>query len=174
MQHAEQPPSVFPWRAATIVVGAIAAVELVALIGIGGLHFAPRAHAAKAAAAKPAAAKPAAAKPKAVQPRPAAPRVPSHPLRPRARVSVLVLNGNGVQGAASSKAASLQGLGYRVGGAENAERHNYARSMVMYVPGWVKEARRFGHDTGVRLIAPVDGLTPAKLKGSKIVLILGS
>jgi hypothetical protein len=74
----------------------------------------------------------------------------------------------------SSKAASLQGLGYRVGGAENAERHNYARSMVMYVPGWVKEARRFGHDTGVRLIAPVDGLTPAKLRGSKIVLILGS
>ena len=173
MQHAEHPPSVFPWRAATIVVGAIAAVELVALIGIGGVHLAPRVHAAKAGAAKPTVEKPVAAKPRAVQP-PAVPRVPSHPLRPRARVSVLVLNGNGVQGAASSKAASLQGLGYRVGGAENAERHNYARSMVMYVPGWVKEARRFGHDTGVRLIAPVDGLTPGKLKGSKIVLILGS
>ena len=173
MQHAEHPPSVFPWRAATIVVGAIAAVELVALIGIGGVHLAPRVHAAKAGAAKPTVEKPVAAKPRAVQP-PAVPRVPSHPLRPRARVSVLVLNGNGVQGAASSKAASLQGLGYRVGGAENAERHNYARSMVMYVPGWVKEARRFGPDTGVRLIAPVDGLTPGKLKGSKIVLILGS
>lgn len=149
MQHAEHPPSVFPWRAATIVVGAVAALELVALIGIGGLHLAPRVHAAKASAARSAAEKPAATKPKAaVHQRPVAPRVPSHPLRPRARVSVLVLNGNGVQGAASSKAASLQGLGYRVGGAENAERHNYARSMVMYVPGWVKEARRFGHDTG--------------------------
>ena len=65
-------------------------------------------------------------------------------------------------------------LGYRIGGAENAQRHDYARSMVMYVPGWVKEARRFARDTGVRLVAPVDGLTPAKLKGSKIVLILGS
>jgi hypothetical protein len=42
------------------------------------------------------------------------------------------------------------------------------------VPGWVKEARRFARDTGVRLVAPVDGLTPAKLKGSKIVLILGT
>ena len=171
MQHIENPPSAFPWRAATLVVGAIAAAELVALIGIGGLHFVPKTHGAKAAAGKPAAVTTVAAKPK---PKPAVPQVPSHPLKPRNGVRVLVLNGNGVQGAASSKAASLQGLGYLVGGAENAQRHNYARSMVMYVPGWVKEARRFARDTGVRLVAPVDGLTPAKLKGSKIVLILGS
>jgi hypothetical protein len=169
MQQAEQFPNAFPWRAATLVVGAIAGAELVALIGIGALHLAPRAHAAKATVAKPAAAT---SKP-AAHARTLA-RVPSHPLRPRNKIHVLVLNGNGVQGAASSEAASLQVLGYRIGGAENAQRHDYARSMVMYVPGWVKEARRFARDTGIRLVAPVDGLTPAKLRGSKIVLILGT
>ncbi len=174
MQHAEQYQSAFPWRAATLVVGAIAAAELLALIGVGALHLAPRAHSAKAAGARPVAAKPAAAKSRPAEPPRQIPEMPSHPLRPRDGVSVLVLNGNGVQGAASSKAASLSGLGYRIGGAENARRHNYARSMVLYVPGWVKEARRFARDTGVRLVAPVDGLRPAKLRGSKIVLILGS
>jgi hypothetical protein len=169
MQHAEQLPSVFPWRAATLVVGAIAAAELVALIGIGALHLAPRAHAAKATAAEAAA-----TAPKPTSHARTLGRVPSHPLRSRKSFHVLVLNGNGVQGAASSEAAHLQVLGYRIGGAENAQRHDYARSMVMYVPGWVKEARRFARDTGVRLVAPVDGLTPAKLKGSKIVLILGT
>ena len=165
MQHAQRLPSAFPWRAATLVVGAIAAAELVALIGIGAIHLAPRTHAA---------AKPVAAKAKQAAKPPAVPPVPSHPLRPRDGVRVLVLNGNGVQGAASTQASSLQALGYRLGGAENAQRHDYARSMVMYVPGWVKEARRFARDTGVRLVAPLDGLTPGKLKGSKIVLILGS
>ena len=169
MQHAEHLSAPFPWRAATLVVGAVAAAELVALIGIGALHLAPRTHAAKAPAAKRVA-----ATPKAAAHLPAIPQVRSHPLRPRTGVRVLVLNGNGVQGAASSEASKLQGLGYRLGGAENAQRHDYARSMVMYVPGWVKEARRFARDTGVRLVAPVDGLTPAKLKGSRIVLILGS
>jgi hypothetical protein len=96
------------------------------------------------------------------------------PLRPRARVKVLVLNGNGVAGAASAEAQHLELAGYRVGGATNAQRHDYAQSMVMYVPGWVKEARRLAHDAGVRMVAPLDGLPPQQLKGSKIVLLLGT
>jgi hypothetical protein len=87
---------------------------------------------------------------------------------------VLVLNGNRVQGAASREAALLQSAGYRIAGAENAQRHDYARSMVLYVPGWAKEARRLARDTGIRLVAPVDGLRRAALKGSKTVVILGS
>ena len=165
MDHAFGLPATFPWRTATLVVGAIAAVEFFALIAIGAIQLAPKQHAVRAAAGPHA--------------RPAvrahtAPPVPSHPLRPRRRVSVLVLNGNGIQGAASSEAAHLQVAGYRIGGATNAQRHDYARSMVMYVPGWVKEARRLARDTGVRLVAPVDGLSPRKLKGSKLVLVLGT
>jgi len=167
VQHAEQihHPG-FPWRTATLVVGAIAAAELVALIGIGAVHLAPK-HPARAAAAKT----PSKAAP--VHVRKVAPP-PSHPLRARADVRVLILNGNGVQGAAATEAARLQGAGYRIGGAQNAQRHNYSQSMVLYVPGWIKEARRLAHDAGIHLVAPVDGLRPAALKGSQAVVILGT
>jgi len=46
--------------------------------------------------------------------------------------------------------------------------------MVLYVPGWVKEAKRLACDTGIKLVAPIDGLTPAKLKASQAVVILGN
>jgi LytR cell envelope-related transcriptional attenuator len=84
------------------------------------------------------------------------------------------MNGNGVAGAASDAASRLQVEGYRIGGATNAPRHDYARSMVLYVPGWAKEARRLAHDAGVRLVAPIDGLPRSQLKGSKLVLLLGT
>jgi len=165
VQHAGSIPTSFPWRGATFVVGAIAAVELAALIGIGAVHLAPKPVKAHAVAATQ-------ARPVAHVSKEAAP--PSHPLRARASVHVLVLNGNRVQGAAATEAARLQSAGYRVAGAENAQRHDYARSMVLYVPGWVKEARRLARDTGIRLVAPVDGLRPPALKGSKTVVILGT
>jgi LytR cell envelope-related transcriptional attenuator len=169
VQHAEPIPTSFPWRGAALVVGAIAAIELLVLIGIVALNLVPK-HAVTRTAAP--------AKTQHVRPLRHAAKtarvVPSVPLRARSRVHVLVLNGNGVQGAASTEAARLQSAGYRIGGSENAQRHDYARSMVLYVPGWVKEARRLAHDTGIKLVAPVDGLTPAKLKASQAVVILGS
>jgi LytR cell envelope-related transcriptional attenuator len=167
VQHAEQFATSFPWRTSTVVVGAIAIVELVALIAIGAAQLAPqRAHAKAAAVAQPT--QRAVANVRHVAP------PPSHPLRARNRVSVLVLNGNGVQGAASSTATRLHGIGYRIGAAQNAQRHDYSQSMVMYVPGWVKEARRLARDMGVKLVAPVDGVVPGRLKGSQVVLILGT
>jgi LytR cell envelope-related transcriptional attenuator len=166
VQHAEHLPASFPWRTSTVVVGAIAIVELVALIAIGAVQLAPQRAHAKAAVAKPTLH--AVAKVRHVAP------PPSYPLRARDRVSVLVLNGNGVQGAASSTATRLRDIGYRIGAAQNAQRHDYAQSMVMYVPGWVKEARRLAHEMGVKLVAPVDGVVPGRLKGSQIVLILGT
>jgi hypothetical protein len=164
VQHLSRP---FPWRAATLVVGAVALLELVVLLVVGATRLAPTD--GNAAASAPANA--------AASSRPvveAPPPPPSHPLRPRAAVRVLVLNGNGSPGAAGREAAALRARGYRVGGAENAPRHDYARSMIMYVPGWAKEARRLGRETGIRLVTPVDGLTPRRLKGSRVVLLLGS
>jgi hypothetical protein len=165
VQHAEPIPTSFPWRGATLVVGAIAAVELLALIGVIALHFAPKHAVARSAAP---------AKTQPVRHTAKVAAVPTHPLRARSRVHVLVLNGNGAQGAASTEAARLLSAGYRIGGAENALRHDYARSMVLYVPGWVKEAKRLARDTGIKLVAPIDGLTPAKLKASQAVVILGN
>jgi hypothetical protein len=167
VQHAQQLPRAFPWRTATVVVGFVAALELVALIGIGATRFAKpaRAHAVAAAAHAP-------APPKATPTR-HVPAVPPHPLQSRAQLSVLVLNGNGVNGAASAKAVTLQTLGYGSSRSEDAPRHDYARSMVLYVPGYAQEARRLGHDAGVRLVATVDGMRRAQLKGSQLVVVLG-
>jgi hypothetical protein len=169
VQHAESIPASFPWRTATLVVGAIATLELFVLIGLGAVHLAPAKHKSATSVAATSVPKRAHAVPKH-----RAPRVPTHPLRARSSVNVLVLNGNGVQGAAASEASRLRTRGYRIGGARNAARHDYVRSMVLYVPGWIKEARRLARDVGIRVVTPVDGLRPSMLKGSKLVVVLGN
>jgi LytR cell envelope-related transcriptional attenuator len=169
VDHAQQLPRAFPWRTATLVAGAFAMLELAALVVVGTLLLARPLHHA-AAAPKPATA-PAVRHVAHVRP---VPKVKPHALRARSHVAVLVLNGNGVQGAASSEAAHLQALGYRIGGAQNAVRHDYARSMVMYAPGWREEARRLSRDTGIRMVAPVDGMKRSALRASPLVLLLGS
>ena len=181
VEHLSEP---FPWRTATLVASALAALELIGLVLVGAFVLAhPFRHTAKQAAtttpATTATVVHHAAKPVVhhhVVPIPAKDRfaVSSHPLRPRGRVRVLVLNGNGVQGAAHVEAAHLQSLGYRIGGAANAPTHRYSQSMVMYVPGYAKEARRLARDTGIRMVAPLDGLTPSTLSASKLVVLLGS
>ena len=167
MEHAPPIPAPFPWRATTVVAGAVALVELVALVAIGLAHFAPHQSAAtqapRAAVVK--------AKPAPV--RVHTPTVPQVPLRARSHVRVLVLNGNGVNGAAAAAAARLQGDGYAIAGSTDAQRHDYARSMVMFVPGWAREARRLAREAGVGMVSPVDGLRAAQLRGSKVILLLG-
>jgi hypothetical protein len=164
VEHAQPLPQAFPWRAAAVVAGAVALVELVALVAVGLVRLAPHATPAKSKATPPV------THVRAQAP----PAVPSVPLRPRSHVRVLVLNGNGVGGAASAQAQTLQVEGYRVTGATNAERHDYARSMVMFVPGWQKEARRLARDTHIRMVAPLDGLGPRQLRGAKVILLLGN
>ena len=171
MEHAQQIPHAFPWRTATVVVGIVAALELVVLIGIGATRLAApvRAHAIADARAT---ATHATAPAKAAPVRHVA-AGPSHPLLPRAKLSVLVLNGNGVSGAAGAKAVGLQTLGYGSSRSENAPRHDYARSMVLYLPGYAQEARRLGRDAGVRIVSMLDGMPRAQLKGSQLVVVLG-
>lgn len=172
MEHAQPVPTTtpFPWRAATVLAGGVALVELVALIAIGLTHFAPKnvngATGARTTVEHPATAAVHAAKP---TPKP----LPQVPLRPISKTRVLVMNGNGVAGAAATEAARLQARGYRVAGAVDAERHDYASSMIFFVPGWQKEARRLARSVGIRVVAPIDGMRGAQLRGSRIVLLLG-
>ena len=176
MDRAASLSDAFPWRAATLVAVGVALLELVGLLAVGALlvarHTTMRATAASrhvvqhhTAPARHVAAIPAKDRFEAV---------PLTPLRARTQVPVLVLNGNGVAGAAHAEAARLQALGYRIRGAANAPRHAYSRSMVMYVPGYVREARRLSRDIGIRLVAPVDGLTPAALRTARLVVLLGN
>jgi hypothetical protein len=174
VEHAPSFARPFPWRTATIVVGTVAAIELVALALLGGTRIA---HLVRPLVHSPMAAAKAAAHPAhrtAAHVRPLKlPAVPSHPLLPRSRVSVLVLNGNGTPGAAATEAARIQAHGYPLPAAKNAVRHDYARSMVLFRPGYAVEAHRLARDAGIRLVSPVDGVGKAQLRGSPLVVILG-
>jgi hypothetical protein len=174
VEHAPSFARPFPWRTATIVVGTVAAIELVALALLGGTRIA---HLVRPLVHSPMAAAKAAAHPAhrtAAHVRPLKlPAVPSHPLLPRSRVSVLVLNGNGTPGAAATEAARIQAHGYPLPAAKNAVRHDYARSMVLFRPGYTVEAHRLARDAGIRLVSPVDGVGKAQLRGSPLVVILG-
>jgi hypothetical protein len=86
---------------------------------------------------------------------------------------VLVLNGNGVTGAAGREASHLLARGYRRATSADAPNHDYARSIVLYAPGWSREGRRLGHDAGVRIVGPLDGLRRSQLRGAQLVVILG-
>ncbi len=78
-------------------------------------------------------------------------------LRPRAAISVLVLNGNGMAGAAGDVSSRLLADGYRSAPATNAQVTTYARSVVLFRPGWERAARRLAKDAHIRTVAPLDG-----------------
>ena len=96
------------------------------------------------------------------------------PLRPRSRISVLVLNGNGMSGAAGTTATRLLGRGYHSAAATNAAVDNYATSLVLYRRGWEREAQRLAHDAGIRVVAALDGRLPAGSGRDQLVVIIGA
>jgi len=159
-----------PWRTAAYVAGAVAAAELLVLLVIGGgalmsavsdrVELAARERVlAPVATAKPVVRKPA--------PTPAA-------KRPRARTVVMILNGNGRTGAAASAASRVRRNDYKVGTVGNAPRSDFARSLVMYRPGFTGEGHRLARDLSVRLVGPLDGMRVRDLGRAHVVFILGS
>jgi hypothetical protein len=91
----------------------------------------------------------------------------------RNETSIIVLNGNGIPGAADEAAGVVQSLHYLIAGTANAPRTDFARSLVMYRPGYKGEAMRLGKDVRVRRVVPLDGMRAAALQGAHIALILG-
>jgi LytR cell envelope-related transcriptional attenuator len=158
--------AVRPWRTATVLIAAVAAIELVLLIVIGGALLAKPDPVGRRATAKASAVT---AKKHVV---PAARVAPAE--LPRRKVRVVVLNGNGRQGAAASAASRVSGRGYRVGTVGNAPRHDYPQSIVMYRRGFEGEGRRLARDLGVKVVGPLDGMRPGQLHGAHAVFILGS
>ena len=161
---------VCPWRTAAYVAGGVALVELFLLLVIGGgalvstvsnrVELAARERVlAPVPAAKPLVRKPA--------PIPAATRA-------RAQTVVMVLNGNGRTGAAAAAAARVQSRGYEIGTVGNAPRSDFARSLVMFRPGFAGEAHRLARDLGVEAVGPLDGIRARDLGGAHVVFILGS
>ena len=99
---------------------------------------------------------------------------PAVPQLARRETSVLVLNGNGIAGAAHSAGDLVRRKGYMIAGVENAARDDYRRTVVMYRPGYAPEAARFAHDLGVKLVSPLDGLRPRDLMGAHVAIVLGA
>ena len=169
LQHADR--LIRPWRTAALVAAAVAAVELLVLVVVGGALIAkPSTGTASRPVAKTAAAK---------QARTAAPAKAHRAAAPtahlaRGKVTVLVLNGNGRQGAAAATAARVSGRGYRIGGVANAPSSDFTRSLVMYRKGFEGEGRRLGRDLGIRIVGPLDGLRASQLQGAHAVVVVGS
>ena len=163
-----------PWRLATLVASLVAGIELVALVALGFLLLAKplsRAiqHHAVTASSAPLTHKTTAVFHKLVKPPPVGKAKLS-----RHQTGVLVLNGNGHAGAAHAAAAHLQGIGYRVRGAGNAPRSDYATTVVMFRPGFAPEGHRLAHDLHVSVVGPLDGMRASALHGAQLVVVLGA
>jgi len=158
---------VSPWRARAFLAAAIAALELLVIVVAGIVLVAKplSRHIRHSAAAKaaPAADKHAARLAK-----------PQHAMLSRGQTSVLVLNGNGRQGAAGAEAAQIRNLGYPVKGVGNAAHMDYGRTVVMYRPGYAAEAQRLAREAQIRLVSPLDGMGVKALRGARIAIVLGS
>ena len=161
-----------PWRLAAFVAGAVAAVELLVLIAIGGGALLETMSDRLELAARERALAPA-AKPKTTRARkPATATAKIH--LPRGRTIVRVLNGNGRTGAAATAASRVRNRGYKIAFVGNAPRTDFARSLVMYKPGFAGEARRFARDLHVKHVIPLDGMRPRELGRAHVVFILGA
>ena len=66
-------------------------------------------------------------------------------------MSVTVLNGNGVSGAAAAEASRVRARGYKIGVVGNAPRGGYGRTIVMYRPGLSREGSRLAQPHAVRV-----------------------
>lgn len=158
-----------PWRTAAYVACAVAAVELLLLLVIGGGKLAGYVTDRVQLAAKESVVVAQATTAPAVKKKAQAPAVAQ---RPRSKTVVMVLNGNGRTGAAAGAASRVQSRGYRIGDVTNAPQL-VSKSLVMYRPGFAGEGKRLGNDLGVRLVTPLDGMRASALHGAHVVFILG-
>jgi len=170
-----------PWRTRTLIATGIALVELLALVAVGvvllgkGWFESERAGAVRSAThhrtlSKPTSASSTHAKPRAARHAPG----PVRPLLARSRTSLVVLNGNGRNGAAGAEARVLRARGYPVVAVGNAKRTDYAASIVMYRPGYGREAQRLARDIRGSIVTGLDGVLPSQLHGARLLLIVGN
>ena len=180
MDHPVEYEPLQPWRAAALIATAVAAVELfiLLLIGfvLGAKAFSHKTETATVAAIKREA--PKAVQTQASDPKPADTKSPQQKkeepkLAPRGRTSVVVLNGNGIPGAAAVNADKAHSMHYIVTATGNAPSTGFARSIVMFRPGLKPAAQRLAKDMGVKAVTPLDGITKSDLQGAQLALIIG-
>ena len=146
-------------RTALLVASGVVAIGLVLLLIVAvGLMSKPSAADAKRAPSKHRA--PGRAEPK-------------RPTLTRAQTKVLVLNANGITGAAATEASRARARGYKISATGNTAL-TLGQSVVLYRPGHRPEAKRLARDEGIPLVGPLDGITPRQLHGAQVVIVLGT
>jgi LytR cell envelope-related transcriptional attenuator len=174
VDHPSDLPAQQPWRNAAFIAATVATVELAILLIVGIIVFGKFFAGEVEKASDPVAVTQAAVeREKAASPSNDNGQRQQKPLLQRGKTSVIVLNGNGISGAAATAADGVRAKNYLIAATGNAPRTDFTRSVVMYRPGFEGEARRLGRDIGVRRVAPLDGIRRADLQGAHIALILG-
>ncbi|HYY76746.1 MAG TPA: LytR C-terminal domain-containing protein [Gaiellaceae bacterium] len=172
MDHPVDLPAPQPWRSAALIAVSVAVVELCILLVVGivlfGKFFGGQVEKATdpVAVAKAAVARPAVDGS-------SADGEPARPTLSRRETSVIVLNGNGVAGAASVTAERVRAKHYRIAATDNAPRSDFQRSLIMYRPNFEREARRLARDLGIKGVSPLDGLRARHLQGAHLAYIVG-
>ena len=178
MDHPVEYEPLQPWRTAAMIATGVAAVELFILLLIGFLvgakAFSDKTETATIAAIKreaPQAAQTQASDQKTTET--AAKKKEGPRVLPRSRTSVVVLNGNGIPGAAAVNGDKVHSLHYIVTATGNAPATGFARSIVMFRPGFKPAAQRLAKDMGVKAVSPLDGISKGDLQGAQLALIIG-
>ena len=173
MDHSSRLPAPQPWRSAAFIAATVATVELLILLVAGiflfGKFFADEVE----KASDPAAVTRAAVERQAGSAAGSSGGASAKALLDRRKTSVIVLNGNGVPGAAGATADRARSRHYVIAGTGNAPRTTFTRSVVMYRPGFEGEAKRLGRDLGIRHVTPLDGMRIRDLQGAHVALVVG-
>jgi hypothetical protein len=169
VEHSLQSPLDLPahsWRRLSLLLGAVAALEALVILVAGIVLLAkPFAHELKHAALNELS--PSAGK--------TGPHTPAgKPKLARGQTVVMVLNGNGIGGAAGRSATRLRRIGYRIGAVGNAQRTDYPRSLVLYRRGYRPEAVRLARDVHAEIAAPLDGIRTRQLGRAQLAYVVGS
>ena len=172
MDHPLNPLDDFvrPWRTAAFVAGAIALLELVVLLALGGGALLETVSERDEVAARETAR---AEQAQTERTRRASTKIPPAKV-PRRKLAVVVLNGNGRTGAAAAAAQRVKRNGYKVGAVGNAPHTGFAHDLVMFRPGFSGEARRLARDFGAKRVGPLDGIRAKALRGAHAVYIIGA
>jgi hypothetical protein len=178
VDHRADLPAQPPWRSAAFIAASVATVELLILLVVGIWLFGKFFSDEVSKATDPTTVARAAVERQLeasgqVTAKPAA-KGEAKPMLGRGETSVLVLNGNGVSGAAFTAADRVRNENYLIAGTGNARRTDYPRSLIMFRPGFEREADRLAKDLQVRRVAPLDGMRPRELQGAHVALIIGS
>jgi LytR cell envelope-related transcriptional attenuator len=177
VDHRADLPAQVPWRNAAFIAATVATVELLILLVVGIWLFGKFFSDEVSKATDPTTVATAAVERRLKESGQLTAEDGAGPggkaVLPRRETSVIVLNGNGVGGAAAEAADGVRRHDYLIAATGNAARSDYPRSIIMFRPGFKSEAQRLARDLGLKRVGPLDGVRARDLQGAHVALVVG-